>query len=161
MSGTWLTQLPETFHGMKVQRPAVADVPMPAGYDGPAALVDPFEAFAFQSFQRRNADGSLSYALPLDSRHENGVGVVHGGLLMTFADSVLGLVAWSACAPGAWCVTVSQSSTFLRAARVGDLLEVTPLVTRATRSMIFTRGDFTVAGETVFQAASVWKVTGK
>lgn len=161
MSGNWLDELPETFNGMRVQRPAVTDVAMPAGYDGATGLVDPFEAFVFQSFKRSNADGTTSYALPLDARHDNGLGVVHGGLLMTFANSVLGLAAWGACAPGAWCVTVSQSSTFLRAARVGDLLEVTPIVTRATRSMIFTRGDFTVAGEPIFQAASVWKVTGK
>ena len=48
-----------------------------------------------------------------------------------------------------------------RAGRVGDLIEVTPVVTRATRTMIFTRGEFLVAGEPIFQAASIWKVTGK
>ena len=93
--------------------------------------------------------------------HLNGGGAVHGGLLMTFADSVLGIAAWGACEPGAWCVTVSQSSNFLRAVRPGDLIEVTPVVTRATRSMIFTRGDFSVGTEIVFQAQSLWKVTGK
>ncbi len=74
---------------------------------------------------------------------------------------MLGYTAWTACPPDTWCVTVSQSSSFLRAARAGDLIEVTPVVTRATRTMIFTRGDFTVGGEAVFQAASVWKVAGK
>lgn len=161
MSGDWLSRLPEMAHGLKVQRPAVTNIAMPAGYDEALPLVDPFEAYAFQSFRRQNADGSTTYALPTDSRHDNSSGVLHGGLLMTFADSVLGYAAWSACPPNSWCVTVSQSSTFLRAGRVGDLIEVTPVVTRATRTMIFTRGEFTVAGEPVFQAASVWKVTGK
>jgi len=161
MSRDWLSALPETAHGLKVQRPAVTDIAMPEGYAEALPLVDPFEAYSFQSFRRTNADGSVTYALPTDARHDNSNGVIHGGLLMTFADSVLGYCAWTACAPGSWCVTVSQSSSFLRAGRVGDLIEVTPVVTRATRTMIFTRGEFLVRGEPIFQAASIWKVTGK
>jgi uncharacterized protein (TIGR00369 family) len=160
MSGDWLARLPGEAHGLKVQIPARTDIAAPPGYADPTPLVDPFEAFVFQSFRRTNADGTVSYALPTDARHDNSRGVVHGGLLMTFADSVLGYAAWSACAPGAWCVTVSQSSSFLRGVKPGDLVEVTPVVTRATRTMIFTRGDFLVRGDAVFQAASVWKITG-
>lgn len=160
MTGDWLSRLPETAHGIKVQRPAVTDIVMPEGYSEAVPLVDPFEAYSFQSFRRTNEDGSVTYALPTDARHDNSNGVLHGGLLMTFADSVLGYCAWTACPPNTWCVTVSQSSSFLRAGRVGDLIEVTPVVTRATRSMIFTRGEFQVAGEPVFQAASIWKITG-
>jgi len=161
MTTHWLERLPATTHGFPVQRPARTDIAMPEGYDGPVGLVDPYEAYCFQSFARRNADGSTTYGLPLDERHGNDRGVVHGGLLMTFADSTMGFATWTACAPGTWCVTVSQSSNFLRAARVGELIEVTPIVLRATRSMIFTRGDYQVRGETVFQAQSVWKITGR
>ena len=160
MSSDWLSALPERVHGLPVQRPAVTDIALPAGYTDAVPLVDPFEAYSFQSFRRTNPDGSVTYALPTDARHDNSNGVIHGGLLMTFADSVLGYCAWTACPPNTWCVTVSQSSSFLRAGRVGDLIEVTPVVTRATRSMIFTRGEFSVAGEPVFQAASIWKITG-
>ncbi|BCW90572.1 hypothetical protein sos41_37440 [Alphaproteobacteria bacterium SO-S41] len=161
MSADWLKAMPATNYGMPVQRPAVSDFPAPEGYPTAVPLVDPFEAFAFQSFQRTNDDGTTSFALPIDARHDNTRGVAHGGLLMAFADSVLGFAAWSACPPGIWCVTVSQSSSFLKGVKIGDLLEVTPVVSRATRTMIFTRGDFTVGGEPVFQASSVWKVTGK
>ncbi len=160
MSSDWLSAMPQTTHGLPVQRPAVTEVAMPEGYSEALPLVDPFEAYSFQSFRRTNADGSVTYALPTDARHDNSVGVIHGGLLMTFADSVLGYAAWTACPPNTWCVTVSQSSSFLRAGRVGDLIEVTPVVTRATRTMIFTRGEFLVRGEPIFQAASIWKVTG-
>ena len=160
MSGDWLARLPLEAHGLPVQRPARTDIAAPPGYDEPSPLVDPFEAFVFQSFRRTNADGTVSYALPTDERHGNGRGVVHGGVLMTFGDSTLGFAAWTACAPGRWCVTVSQSSSFLRGVKPGDLVEVTPVVTRATRTMIFTRGDFLVRGEAVFQASSVWKITG-
>lgn len=161
MSGDWLSRLPDTAYGYPVQRPVKTDIACPPGYDEAAPLVDPFEAFIFQTFQRRNADGTLTLALPTDERHHNTRGVVHGGLLMAFADSVLGVAAFNVCAPGTWCVTVSQSSSFLRGVKAGELIEVTPVVTRATRSMIFTRGEFLVGGEAVFQASSVWKIAGK
>lgn len=161
MSRDWQKRLPEISFGLPVQKPAFADVDLPPGYEDAQPLVDPFEAHAFTSFMRKNADGTTTYALPMQAHHDNGRGVVHGGLLMTFADSVLGYAAWTACRPGAWCVTVSQSSSFLRGVRVGDLVECTPIVTRATRSVIFTRGDFLVRGEAVFSANSIWKVTGR
>lgn len=157
----WLDRLPAETHGYKVIRPTKTDIAVPPGYDQPMGLIDPYEAHIFQTFVRTEPDGSTSYALPTDERHGNGRGVVHGGVLMTFADSTLAYAAWGASPPGNWCVTVSQSSSFLRAVRVGDVVEVTPVVTRATRSMVFTRGDFLVRGEPVFQAASVWKVTGQ
>lgn len=160
MSTDWLNALPATVHGLPVQRPVVSDIAAPPGYSEALPLVDPFEAYCFQTFRRTNPDGSVTYALPTDQRHDNSNGVVHGGLLMTFADSAMAYCAWTACPGNAWCVTVSQSSSFLKAARPGDLIEVTPVVTRATRTMIFTRGEFLVRGEAVFQASSIWKVTG-
>ena len=160
MSADWLSRLPATTHTYPVQRPAKTDIMVPPGFEQPTGLVDPYEAYIFQHFRRSNADGSVTYALAMDERHGNSRGVVHGGVLMTFADSVLGLATWTACEPGTWSVTVSQSSNFLRGVRVGDIVEVTPVILRATRTMIFARGDFLVKGEAVFQASSVWKVTG-
>ncbi|MFT3809734.1 MAG: PaaI family thioesterase [Micropepsaceae bacterium] len=104
----WLAALPERVHGLPVQRPAMTGIALPEGFTEAVPLVDPFEAYSFQSFRRTNADGSVTYALPTDARHDNSNGVIHGGLLMTFADSVLGYAAWTACPPNTWCVTVSQ-----------------------------------------------------
>jgi uncharacterized protein (TIGR00369 family) len=160
MSTDWLAALPDTAHGLKVQHPARPDVALPPGYHDAVPLIDPFEAFVFQTFRRYNGDGTTTYGLPIDDRHDNSRGIAHGGLLMTFADSALGYAGIEATGLGGWCVTVSMSSTFLRGVRVGELLEVTPVITRATRSMIFIRGDFLVGSETAFQASSVWKVAG-
>lgn len=163
MSGAadWAASLPSHFNGFPVQRPVKADVAMPEGYTRATALVDPFEAFCFASFSRDEPDGRTRYAMPIDARHVNQRGVAHGGLLMTFADSVLGLCAWTACPPATWCVTVAQQSNFLRAVHTGDLVEVTPQVLRAARSMIFVRGDFFVKDEIVFTAQSAWKVSSR
>ncbi len=160
MTQDWVSRLPQEEFGMKVQPYARTDIPAPPGYSDATPLLDPFEAYAFTSFRRQNPDGTFSFALPLDARHENGAGVVHGGLLMSFADSTLGFAAWSACDPGAWCVTVSQSTSFLRAAHVGQVIETTPIVTRSTRTMVFTRADYFVGEDIIFTASSVWKVVG-
>jgi hypothetical protein len=50
---------------------------------------------------------------------------------------------------------------FLAPAKLGDLVEVAPVLTRRTRSLIFLRGDFTVGGAPIFTASSVWKILGQ
>jgi acyl-coenzyme A thioesterase PaaI-like protein len=54
-----------------------------------------------------------------------------------------------------------MQSQFLRGAKPGDVVEVLPVVTRQTRSIIFIRGDFQVDGETVYSCASLWKILGR
>lgn len=44
-------------------------------------------------WERRDADG-MHYGFVADPRHANLLGVVQGGMLMTFADRALGLCAW-------------------------------------------------------------------
>ncbi len=129
-----------------------------AGY-GETSLIDPFEIFVGPVFEI-GARGARRFALPIDARHVNMRGVIHGGMLMTFADLALGQAAWDAC-DHAPCVTLNMQSQFIKAARVGDILEVLPVLTRRTRSLMFIRGDFEVKGEIVFSVASVWKLLGQ
>jgi len=122
-------------------------------------LVDPFEVFMGPVYERIE-DGGRRFALLVDGRHVNGRGILHGGMLMTFADCVLGAKAWDLTNNSA-CVTLNMQSQFLKPAVAGDLVEVRPELVRRTRALLFLRGDFTVKGETVFTASSVWKLLGK
>lgn len=79
---------------------------------------------------------------------------------MTFADLTFGQAVWDATG-NASCVTLNMQTQFLKAAVLGDIIEVAPEITRRARSLVFVRGDFIVAGELVFTAASVWKLTGQ
>jgi hypothetical protein len=54
-----------------------------------------------------------------------------------------------------------MQSQFLKGAVLGDLIEVTPVVTRKTRALLFIRGDFTVKGEVVYSVQSLWKLLGE
>ena len=122
-------------------------------------LVDPFELHVGPVFEQ-GAKGARRFGFRVDARHVNMRGVIHGGMLMTFADAALGQAAWDAC-DHANCVTLNMQSQFLAPARAGDWIEVSPVLTRRTRSLIFLRGDFTVEGAPVYSVSSVWKILGQ
>lgn len=129
----------------------------PDGYVA-TTLSDPFEIHVGPIFER-GAPGSKTFGLKVDARHVNMNGIVHGGMLMTYADAALGQAAWDATNRGN-VVTLNMQSQFLSPARLGDWIEVAPLLIRRTRSLLFFRGDFTVADRPVYSVASVWKLLG-
>ena len=129
-----------------------------AGYR-PTKLIDPFENFVGPLYETGEGIGRR-YAFVVDERHINLRGVIHGGMLMTLADMTLGQAAWDAC-DHANVVTLNVQSQFIKGAKIGDIVEVTPVVTRRTRSIIFIRGDYEVGGEIIFSCASLWKIIGQ
>lgn len=122
-------------------------------------LVDPFEIHVGPVFDSGKI-GARRYAFRVDERHVNMRGILHGGMLMTFADMTLGQAVWDV-TDNAPCVTLNMQTQFLKSAKAGDLVEVTPELVRRTRALLFMRGDFTVGGEIIFTAASVWKLLGQ
>ena len=67
-------------------------------------------------------------------------GILHGGALMTFADTIGALCAFLNLPPGAGTGTLVSSTSFLRAVREGDVTAVaTPL--HAGRSTVVVRTD--------------------
>ncbi|MBV9044699.1 MAG: PaaI family thioesterase [Alphaproteobacteria bacterium] len=121
-------------------------------------LIDPFEIYVGPVWEQ-GAKGARKFAFRVDQRHVNMRGVIHGGMLMTFADAAFGQAAWDA-TDHADVVTLNMQSQFLAPAKEGDLVEVAPVLTRRTRSLIFLRGDFMVDGEAIFSVSSVWKILG-
>ena len=124
----------------------------------PTKLSDPFEIHVGPIYER-GAAGAKRFGLLVDARHVNMSGIVHGGMLMTFADAALGQAAWDATDRGD-VVTLTMQSQFLSPAREGDWIEFAPVLTRRTRSLLFFRGDFTVGGRPIYSVASVWKLLG-
>ena len=89
--------------------------------------------------------------------HGNVRETVHGGMLMTLADQVLGLTVMQAVGLDTSVVTVSLHCDFVSVARPGDWIEGEASVTRATKSLVFVRGTLYRDGATVLSAAGVWK----
>lgn len=100
-------------------------------------------------------DGS-GFACRMARRHSNPLGVVHGGVLMTLADQVLGLTVHRATGlePSA---TVSLNCDFVEGARPGDLIEGEAEVTRVTRSLVFAQGRLRCGDRLILTASGLWK----
>jgi acyl-coenzyme A thioesterase PaaI-like protein len=64
---------------------------LPEGFT-PTDLIDPFEVHLGPIYERPERTGRR-FLLIADERHVNGRGVVHGGMLMTFADLAFGQAA--------------------------------------------------------------------
>jgi len=134
----------------------MSDLARPLTGFAPMALADPFEIHIGPVFEK-GARGSRSFAIRIDERHVNRGGVLHGGMLATFADLALGAAVFDA-TDGAPSVTLAMQMQFLKSARAGDIVEVQPLLLRRTRAFLFMRGDFTVEDEAIFTAMSTWKL---
>lgn len=102
-------------------------------------------------------NGEVRYALQLEDRHLNGMGVVHGGVIMTFLDHVVGS-AGGRTHESPNQATVHLTVSFVAPAMPGGLLEADCEVVRTTRSMIFLRGVARIGDTVVATADGVWKI---
>jgi uncharacterized protein (TIGR00369 family) len=116
---------------------------------------DSFEAINGPFWHRIEADGSVRCAFRVEARHLNGMGNVHGGCYMTFADYCL--FAFAVRELKAPAVTVSFACEFLDAAHEGDLVEAIGGVTRAGGSLIFLRGTLVCGDRPLFTFSSTIK----
>ena len=114
----------------------------------------------------RKQDDAWRYGLLTTLDHANPSGVVHGGVLMAFADHGLSFLAWEA-AERAPCTTIQLNTHFLSGVRPGAFLELRGEVTRRTRGLVFLRGlaaahesdgDASDAINEVFAVDGIWRV---
>lgn len=94
-------------------------------------------------------------------KHCNPMMVCHGGMMATLADMLLLIATNIQTKLGQFLLTVSLDVDFVGPVKVGDWLEGRAEVVRAGRSIIFTEGRMTVAGNTVARANAVLKPSGK
>jgi uncharacterized protein (TIGR00369 family) len=106
-------------------------------------------------FEKILDDNHLIRGFLADKRHLNGVNFVHGGMLMSFADSSLARVINHE--TGKRGVTLKMSSEFLRPVREGDFVEAHCEMTRDTRTLGFVRGILKVGGHPVFKTDAIFQ----
>jgi len=116
------------------------------------SLIGPF-------YFRKGEDGRVVCAFRAEQKHMNAGGRMHGGCLMTFADIGLFMIAYEEM-EGSRGVTVQLDSTFLDAARVGDLVEARGEITRAGGSLVFVRGQIESEGRLLFTFSGTIKKMG-
>ncbi len=116
--------------------------------DGFIGLVGPI-------WSRLEGDARL-FGFLAEPRHANLVGVVQGGMLMTFADRGLGILALAAA--GRSCVTTSIEMPVVGAGRIGSRIELEGEVVQRTRSMVFMRGLLRSGRRLVASCQGSWKM---
>ncbi len=121
---------------------------------------DPFEDRNGPFYAKFADDGSAVCAFRAEPRHMNGAGFMHGGCLLTFADSALFAIARSHML-GSMGVTLSLSGDFLSSGQVGELLEARGEVTHAGKSTLFVRGLATADGRPVLSFTGIIRKLGK
>lgn len=109
---------------------------------------DAFEQIAGPFYEKIDEDGEVISAFRAEQRHMNGAGFMHGGCLMTFADSALFSIAGPALG-GGHGVTMHLAGDFLDPARNGQLIEARGEVVRAGGKTIYVVGKVTADGTPV------------
>lgn len=108
---------------------------------------------------KKDADDRRRFGFLAEQRHANLVGVVQGGMVMTFADRTLGMLAWEAA--GAPLVTISYEHQFVGPGRIGSFIELEGEIVRATPGLIFMRGLVTSPSGLVASCQGTWKILSK
>ena len=99
---------------------------------------DPFEDYVGPLYYKQE-DGQYKCAFVVNENHVNGQKGIHGGMLMTFADFALFIIAQDHLKESR-AVTVSFNSEFTAVAHLGDFVQATGEVVHETRGMLFMRG---------------------
>lgn len=125
---------------------------IPAGYKTLAGL-SPAEDH-IGPFYYCKTDEGLVLGFRATEHACNGLGTVHGGVLMCFADYAVSMLALTGVKEN--CTTISFSSDFIAAARRGDWVEARGEVVKRTGTMTFVNGRLSVDGDAVltFQAVA-------
>lgn len=116
---------------------------------------DAFEDYVGPFFFR--TEGEITHtAFRIQAHNCNAHQVVHGGMLMTFADYTLCMAATSGSQEES-VVTVTCNNEFIGPAYEGDLVLGRGEVTRKGGSLIFTRVTLEANGKTILTSSGVVK----
>ena len=122
--------------------------PPPEGFI-PFPSRSPFVNRAGSFFIREDADGTRIVGCWVGPDQANSEGYAHGGFLLTFADFALSLLSMG--------ITISMTTDFLRAARVGDWLEARINIRKASATLIFADTIITAGGQDVLRAGGLFR----
>lgn len=107
-------------------------------------------------YYQPDAEGHMQVALKVEPRHLNGGGIMHGGCLLSLADTALYVFALDSLRTSGG-VTMQLDAQFLSPGMLGDTVIATGEITRAGKSTIFGRGQIKVGERMVMSFSGVIK----
>ncbi len=109
-------------------------------------------------YVRELPDGLLVIGLHVSPQHCNRLGIPHGGMLATLADTALGMGLHLARRPRATMVTVNLSLDYLATAKVGEWLEAHVTPRRLGRQLAFGDCVLRVGEREILRATGIFSV---
>jgi uncharacterized protein (TIGR00369 family) len=121
----------------------------------------------FQALQRSNSaflsslgqiylKGDVIVGMRVEEKHLNTRGVAHGGMLVTLADSAMGIVILRSRTPPQPMVTVSLTADFADAARAGDWVEARVDVQKMGKRLAFASCHLWVGERRILRASGIF-----
>lgn len=107
-------------------------------------------------YRRKTEDGTAEYGFLSETRHGNPNGVLHGGSITTFMDTVLGYEVMRQTRRN--CATVTLDTKFVSGGRPGDWILGRVNVRRVTRSMVFLEGEVYAGTVLIVLVSAVFKL---
>jgi uncharacterized protein (TIGR00369 family) len=107
-------------------------------------------------YEQDLADDGWVRGFLVEDKHCNAAGIVHGGMLMTFADIFLSRAVLEVAEPP--FVTLRMGCDFVSPAFKGCWVEGRAQVTKRGREIIFLQGQVTSRGKTVMNVTSQFKL---
>ena len=109
-------------------------------------------------FYEARRDGHAIVGLPLDERHMNLRTMAHGGVLATLADVTLSFTLVTSDPALQAVSTVSLTTDYLGAAKLGAWVEGSGSIDRAGGNLAFAHGKITADGDVVATMSGVFKL---
>lgn len=108
-------------------------------------------------FVRKQDGEGLRFGFPTFSKHANHNGVLQGGALVTFADRALGFTVRHT--TGATrTATVQLNVQFLDSVSIGEFVESRPVVSRATKQIVFMNTTLMAGKREIAIVQGIWKI---
>jgi len=95
-------------------------------------------------------------AIRIEPHHVNSWGFAHGGLIAMLGEVATASASWEPGGPAV--VSIELNTHFLRAPKLGQLVETRARVTRRTKSLVFSEAHGFADGELVYTATGINKI---
>ncbi|MFO1108717.1 MAG: PaaI family thioesterase [Bradyrhizobium sp.] len=127
----------------------------PPGFQ-PFGVSDGFIGHNGPYFWRSIEDGSVEFGFQTDARHGNPNGVLHGGAVLAFLDTILGHAVFKGA--GKKCATISLDSRFIGTAAPGAWIGGRTTLRNLTRSFAFVDAEAFEGDKLLVTSTAIFRV---
>ena len=140
---------------------AAMPIKTPDGFEPIIAGEDvSFETHVGPLFRKLDVPEKLAvWGFQAEQHHCNPYGVLHGGMAVALADTMMGSLVFHAIG-GAPCATISLNTEFIAAAKSGEWIEGRAELLRQGRSVCFVRAELFAGDKRIMTASGAWAIIG-